>query len=279
MAAVIPLINSPDTEYSPALRGILFENFAIIDESVKNILVSITDTRSIIPYRYLKTDFQCTTDPFLGHSCVTFFKKGNNEGDFQCQIAFTFGYCNEGLNENVLKSIESSVEILVQAHKDLLATTLRKVQESAEGFAYFNKLYDDAVNKLDKTAEIATLQIKADSKESECTDLQKQYDTVKATYENESATFDENKSKINELESEIQSLSFKKQALETEQIDRNDDKTTHEQRVKNMETYDKNIDAALQLILKSVDPNFFDGVDCFKNGAFDSNCTKKLNSF
>lgn len=264
-------------KYSISHRGVVFKNFVSLDEESANFMLRINDEFTICPYRYLRTDFECVSDTFLGFSCGTVCKKGKNDDDFLSEIHFTFGYCCTGLEESQLMAVESTVELLINAHKEILSEKIRKAEDAITNFQQYNELHTQSVNNQNEASKIPELEAKYSEKQAECDIREKDFETAKADYENEQAIVNKNKDEINVLNSEVRSLSARKQALEQEQIQVRSQTLSHESRVNRMKEFEEDIEAAFQVVRQTIDPNFFDGRNCFVNGNVDQFCLDRLN--
>lgn len=265
-------------QYAIAHRGVFLTNVVVYSKQDADIIIQkVTEKISIIPYRYIKTDLDCSSDPFLGYSCLTFFKKGSKTEDYGVNLAFTFGYCQEGMDITQVKNIETTIELLTTSNKAMLAEKIKSADDAAQQYVYYNKLYDDAVSKRDFASQIPGLQKQLDDKNVECGNLQKTYTAAQSNYENELQTYNDNKAQITTLTNDINSLTAKKSALETEQISRNNSKVTFETRTQHAKELAEDISAAFQLLVKTIDPQMFNGNECFDGEKISQDCLDILN--
>lgn len=274
-------IGSDIDSYEVAHRGIVLRDVNIFDETIASkVFNNATNSTTIIPYRFLRSDITCNKDNFLGYSCSAFFKSGPADTDFSTTLYFTFGFCNSKFNSSQMRNFESSVELLIKNHKQVLAEKIRQSQVSAQEYSSYSKLYEDAVSKKNFASQIPEVQEQYDAKTKECEGIKTTYDTATSEYEKKKAVYDENLVQINNYNNEINTLTSNKKSLESAQIARATDTSSYEDKEKNAEEIKKQIIELMGIIKSYIDPNFFSSVnnDCFdSNKNFKTECTTLLN--
>jgi len=271
-------------EYETAHRGIIIKNIEIINEEVNEIVVKQDGKENeqiyIIPYRFLSQKFECEEDSFFGYYCTGLFRTGSEDEDFKSDIALTFGHCAPGMNRQELNSLQSIIEILTTAHKEILSNKVVSTQKAAEEYNYYSDLFESFSTKnehKESSEVISELDKKIDAKNVECESLKKEYEAAKKDYENHENVVLENKEKLGILNSELEQLLDKKAAYEKTQIDRRNASKNAVDRQKKADELKQVIIDALNSIKNNVDPSFF-GRDCLnEKGEFDPVCLDRLN--
>jgi hypothetical protein len=271
-------------EYEAAHRGIIIRNIEIINEEVNKIVVKqdgkADEQLYIIPYRFLSQKFECEEDSFFGFYCTGLFRIGSEDDDFKSELALTFGHCAAGMNRQELNSLQSIIQLLTTAHKEILTDKVISTQKAAEEYNYYSDLFESFSTKnehKDSTEVISELDKKIDVKNVECEALKKEYDTSKKEYENHENIVFEDKEKLGVLNSELEQLQDKKAAYEKTQIDRRNASKSSLDRQKKADELKQVIIQALHSIKNNVDPDFFDR-DCLnEKGDFDPVCLERLN--
>jgi hypothetical protein len=264
--------------YDIGQRGVLLTNveFKTTDETSKLIFENIDASNWIIPYRFIRSSLDCSNDAFLGLSCTTYFKRGSKTEDFGTTLAFTFGI-QAGLSEVMVRNVETVIELLTKAHKEMLSDKIKATDEAAKEFTYYNKLYSDAVDKRDFAAQIPELNRQLAAKNSELLNKENVFKNSKIDFETEQAAFDATRARLAVLTNEINSLTQRKTSLETEQATRNSAKRSFEERQALANDKKLDITEAIQVMLSAVDPNILNGLNCFNGNDFNNECLNALN--
>jgi len=279
-------------DYNPDHKAMRFYNCRIInDEFTQNILENITGTNNYdLMYRFISSKATIDSDVLLGRSLTFSFRKGPDSSDFSANIILLLGNCKVGrkaqnkspyirVTGQEVNFINSVIFTLNDTHKKFLAEKLASTNANAREFEIFLRNYNTLKNSRNYDAEINTIKSQIDEKNKECSAKESVMEQNRSENQKQLQTLVELRSELAREEANLRELNTRRTTLEREQIDANNLKTAHENRLNEMRESRIRIEAAV-VAITAVSPVFFNGCPaCVNDHGVDACCVNRVRGF
>lgn len=263
-------------KYELAHRGIVLKDCKIKIRDIAEKIIQRLDANGsdyIIPYRYIRSNFEYEGDKFLGHALTSYYKSGEDISDFGCDIALCFGNCKSAcgrggdfgtryrVDETLVKNVRSAILVLADEHKRFLLDIISRATEAAQHYDTYNTLYHATLSETNFAKQADKLQAELDEKKIECERLESAFDSASNACDSQQEELNANNAEIIRLQGLLTELNAERDALEDEQINLTNLNRDNESRHKSQEECSEVIIAACKS-LELIDPMIFDGEDC-----------------